>query len=210
MLGCAPGEFDRWIAAWIDEMGTLIISIALAATSFISQPVMFSPASQQSPAVPTRKTKVDVRYDKKKALTTIRLEELTLWKNPIHFEQIGMIFAFDYPQRVIITPKTVSIGFYSATEDWTPFPTDSLVALLDGIRLDLGKMEGGDGKLGGPGGFSLERRRTSISYQDFSRIAQAKKVVMLVGDRKYDLSDEQVQSLRDFLELMQQEGQEFK
>jgi hypothetical protein len=191
-------------------MRTLIISIALAATSFISPLGMFSSASPQPPTAPRRKTKVDVRYDKKKDLTTVRLEELVLWTNPIHFEQIGMLVEFEYPQRIIVTPKTVSLIFYSATQDFRAFPTDSLVALLDGIRLDLGKMEGGNGDLGGPHRFTLERRRSSISYQDFSRIASAKKLVMLVSDRKYDLTDEQIQSLHNFLELMQQEGQEFK
>jgi hypothetical protein len=196
---------ESQLAKYLLAFGT----VCCIAPTLCSQPGTFSPASQRSPTVPKRKTKVDVRYDKKKALTTVRLEELILWKNPIHFEQIGMIVEFDYPQRIIVTPKTVSIVFHSATRDGRPFPTDSLVALLDGIRLDLGEMEGGDGNLG-PGRSFLERRRISISYQDFSRITQAKKVVMLVGDRKYDLSDEQVQSLRDFLEFMQQEGQEFK
>ena len=183
-------------------MKTLIIAFALTVNPFVSPLITFSPpVLQQSAARPKRKTKIDVRYDRQKNITTIQLEELVLWQNPVQFEQIGLVVGFEYPNRIIVTPKSVSVVFRSTTRDWTPFPhNNTLAALLDGVRQDLGKMEGVD----------FEHRRISISYQDFARIANATKVAWLFGDRKYELTDKQIKSLGDFLELMQREGQEFK
>ena len=184
-------------------MKTLIIAFALAVNPFVSPLIMFSPPHvlQQSAASPKRKIKVDVRYDRQKNITTVKLEKLVLWQNPVNFEEIGLVVGFEYPNRIIVTPESVSVVFYTATRDWTPFPRNNkLAALLDGVRQDLGKVEEVD----------FERRRISISYQDFARIANATKVACLFGDRKYELTEKQIKSLRDFLELMQQEGQEFK
>lgn len=165
------------------------------------------PASPQKTS--TRKTKVDVRYNKKTDTTTIQLEELVVWKNPIGFEELGVNFGFDYPKRTIVTPKLVSLRFISATKNWDPFPVDDVDVLLDGVRFTLGKLEPRNGSRP-RGGDIIEGRRLSISFQDFSRIARAHTVAIIIGDRKYDLTSGHLQLLRDFLELMRQEGQEFK
>jgi len=190
-----------------------IIIIVLSTIALSSPLTHFSeistPAAGQSKTA--RKTKVDVKYDKKRDLTTVRLEDLILWKNPAFFEQVTMAIAFDYPKRTIATPKSVSVVFYSATKDRTAFRNEDFVATLDGVRLDLGKMERrGNRNLNSPGGFFFDTVRTSIPYQEFLRIAQAKKLRLEVGGDTYDLSAEQLQSLANFLQLMQQEGQEFK
>jgi hypothetical protein len=186
-----------------------MVAIVLAANLivFAMGHTFMGPESPQKTS--TRKTKVDVRYNKKTDRTTVLLEELIIWKNPIRFEEIGMTVGFDYPKRTIITPKLVSLRFIAATKDWDPFPVDDVDVMLDRARFNLGKMESRKGSLYRAGDI-IEGRRLSISYQDFSRIAKAHRVVILIGDRKYDLTDSHLQLLRDFLELMQQEGQEFK
>jgi hypothetical protein len=171
--------------------------------------VLFAGVLPQSPSAEKRKTKVDVHYDRKTDRTTIRLEELILWKNPVHFEQVGLTVAFDYPKSVIVTPKNVSLTFLAASRDWNPFPTNSLMAVLGDARLDLGNLEGGNGNLNRRSDM-MERRRISVLFEDFSRIARAKKAAFQIGDRKYDLQVEHLELLQNFLELMQQEGQEFK
>ena len=187
----------------------LVVSIILAANpiSFATSHTPVGSESRQKTS--TRKTNVDVRYNKKTDITTVQLEELIIWKNPIHFEQVGMTFGFDYPKRTIVTPKLVTLRFLAATKDWDPFPVDDVDVMLDGTRFTVGKMEPRKGSRSGAGDI-IEARRLSISYQEFSRIAKAHRVAILIGERKYDLTDGHLQLLRDFLELMQQEGQEFK
>ena len=177
-------------------------------------PILFSATRALTPLAQrqntsTPKTKVDIRYDKKKDMTTAELEELILWKNPSRFEKVSMFVGFEYPKRIIATPKFVSLVFESATRDWDPFPVDDVVATSDGARFELGKMAPRKGSLYRAGDV-IERRRITISYLDFSRIAKAKKAAILIGDRKYDLTERHLQLLTDFLELMQQEGKEFK
>ena len=84
---------------------------------------------------------------------------------------------FDYPKRIIVTPKFVSLLFNSATKDWDPFPTDAVVAMLDGTRFDMGQMEPRKGSRPRVG--DITELRITISYQDFSRIAKAKRVALL-------------------------------
>ena len=53
---------------------------------------------------------------KKKDMTShFELEELILWKNPSRFEKVSMFVGFEYPKRIIATPKFVSLVFESAT-----------------------------------------------------------------------------------------------
>jgi len=187
----------------------LVVTIVLAANLISFATSHTTVCSELPQKTSTRKTKVDVRYNKKTDTSTIQLEELVIWKNPIRFEQIGITFGFDYPKRTIVTPKIVSLRFMTATKDWDPFPVDDVDVMLDGARFSLGKMEPRRGSRP-RGGDIMESRRISISYQDFSRMAKSHRVAILIGDQKYDLTDGHLQLLRDFLELMQQEGQEFK
>ncbi len=185
--------------------------IFLLASLFVVHPYPLL-KGYESLAQTRRKTKVDVKYDKRKELSTVWLEELVLWKNPVGFQQVTMAASFNYPKRVIVTPKTVSLRFRSATEDRSPFVGDKLVAVVDGVRLELGKFEDFDNRslTTTPGNFLFDRVSNSISYEDFVKLAQARSLTMIVASRDYKLSTEQIQMLRDFLELMQAQGQEFK
>jgi hypothetical protein len=158
-----------------------------------------------------RKTNVDVKYDKKKDTTTINLDDLILWKNPFGFEWVSLDVRFEYPKRTIVTPKSVSLIFISAARNMSAFRSGKLGAVVDGVRMDLGDLDlPRHQNLSSSKGPFMEVLGGPIPYQDFLRIAQAKKVRLEVGGNKYDLSDRQMQSLNKFLQLMQQEGVEFK
>lgn len=159
-----------------------------------------------------RKTKIDVKYDKKKDVSTVRLEELVLWKSPVGFQQVTMSVSFDYPKRVIVTPKTVSLRFRAVTDDRSPFLGEKLEAMVDGVRAELGKFKDFDSRSLTPtrGQFLFDKVDNSISYADFVKLAQARSLTMIVASKDYKLSVEQMQMLRDFLEVMQAEGHELK
>jgi hypothetical protein len=158
-----------------------------------------------------RKTKVDVKYDKKKNVTTVRLESMVLSENPIEFEQVSMGALFEYPAHIIETPKSVSLIFFSTAQYMATFRNGALGAVIDGIPLNLGTFElPGNRNLRSPKGPFSETLRVSIPYQDFMRIAQGKTVRLEVGGNKFNLTESQIQALDNFLQLMQQEGVEFK
>jgi hypothetical protein len=161
-----------------------------------------------------RKTKVDLRYDKKKDITTVWLEYMPLWKNPLGFEQVDISFSFDYPKRTIVTPASVSVSVHSATKGGPLFGNKcDLIVMADGSSYSFGDMKGGcnqNRNLTSSRDTSLERLSAAIPFEDFSRIAKAKRVKIHIGGRTYDLSEKHLQSLYDFIELMRQEGQEFK
>jgi hypothetical protein len=190
---------------------TLSVIFLSYAPFTLAQQVSQASASQRDSK---HTTKVDVKYDKKKDLTTVWLKDLTLWKNPITFEQINMSVSFDYPKHIIVLPNSVLITIYSASKWGTLFENESdLIVIADNIRLSLGKM-GREGEpnsaLSSSATVFYERLKLAIPYENFSRIAKANKVEVRIGGRPYNLTDKQLQSLNDLLELMQQEGHEFK
>jgi hypothetical protein len=195
----------------------VVVTIAFAVI-ILSYPSGVFPqgANQQSANLrkSERKTKVDLRYDKKKDITTVWLEYMPLWKNPLGFEQVDISFSFDYPKRTIVTPTSVSVIVHSATKGWPLFENKcDLIMMADGSSFSFGDMKGGcnhnRNRASGRDTF-LERLSAAIPFDDLSRIAKAKEVKIQIGGRTYDLSEKHVQSLNDFVELMRQEGQEFK
>ena len=198
-------------------MKYVVVTITFAAIILSYPSGVFSQGANQPSANQRKsegKTKVDLRYDKKKDTTTVWLEYMPLWKNPLGFEQVDISFSFDYPKRAIVTPTSVSVTVHSATKGWPLFENKcDLIVMADGSSFSYGDMKGGcnqNRNLTSGRDTSLERLSAAIPYEDFSRIAKAKEVKVQIGGRAYDLSEKHLQSLNDFVELMRQEGQEFK
>jgi hypothetical protein len=196
-------------------MKSLLITFALALVIPTSPAKLFAqlPSQLVSPrSNARRKTKVDVKYDKKTDLSTARLERIVLWEHPIGFEQISMTVSFDYPKRTIVTPKSVSLAFSSVTKGRRGFVNEDCLATVDGSKVDLGPLErrGNRDLMVVPGGSYFDRVQVTIPFADFARLAHAKKTTLAVGGNSCDLKDDQIQMLADFLQLMQQEGLEFK
>ena len=199
-------------------MRYFVVAIALSA-SFLDPSLGVSAQDRNRPPAGQRKsehkTKVDLKYDHKKDVTTVWLDELKLWENPTGFEQVDITFSFDYPKRVIATPKTVLVTVRTAMQGGPLFDYQrDLVVTADGSRLSLGEMEGGDRRSRSltpqRSEIYFEKLALAIPYEDFAAIARAKSVTVQIGERSYNLSDKQLQSLNDFLELMEAEGREFR
>lgn len=194
-------------------MKRILITKALVATLFVALPAIPA-AVAQKPQAPKRNLKVDVRYDKKKDVTTLRLEPLVIWEGgfAVPRDSMYMLVAFEYPKRTIVKPQEVWIHFDGGSGgDWEPFPTPNFAAVVDGVRLDLGTFEGGRGALirSVPrGGIVIERRRQKVSFDNFAKIASARKLTLVIGDHDYDIATEHLQALNYFYQLMQQEGRE--
>ena len=159
-----------------------------------------------------RKTKVDVKYNKKKDLGIVILEQVMLWDSPGPFQEVRMNVSFTFPTHRIVTPKTVSMVFTAFTKETIEFKYDGFEAIIDGQRLDLGQMERARTfyRSAPPNGPFFDVLQKAVPYDDFVRIATGKQVRLIVGGSPYDLSPDQRQMLSDFLMLMQQEGEEFK
>ena len=163
--------------------------------------------------MPRRKTKVDLKYDKGKDLTTVRLP-ISLWEGLNHTDSVNFDVAFTYPGHKIVTPKTVRLLFYGSNDSGIEFAIDPrLIFVIDDVRVDLGKMKMVHHSVETRGEYSLRSFQVfdhSISYDDFVRIAKANKVEIELDDRKYNVLSKHLQSIRDFAELMTQSGEEFK
>jgi hypothetical protein len=173
-------------------------------------------AGTNTPNVRRSKTKVDVKYDKASDMTTVWLAPMTV----IHTggenerEELELSASFSFPKHTIITPASVKIHVFSIYAGGAGFEEDRrLIVTADDERIDLGNME-----LGFQDSFRPSHDRfpwvsqnlsLSVGYTDFLRVSKARKVQGVVGRKKFTLSSKQLQFLKDFAELMQQQGQEF-
>ena len=174
--------------------------------------------SQGAGTTPNRrsKTAVDVKYDKSSDTTSVRLASMTVIQNLGGNEQelLELSVSFSYPKQVIATPKTVTIFVYSLYAGGAGFEDNRrLIVTLDGVQTDLGNMDLVVDKSLSLRNDSIpwvqQNVRLSIQSTDFFRMAKAKQVKVVVGRKKFAFSEKQIQSLRDFADLMQQEGQPF-
>ncbi len=174
-------------------MRTLIIAVVLATSLLVTKP--------QPP------TQLTAEYDKKKQMTTLYSGQVVLWKQP-YMQQLSLVASFEFPKQTITKPQMVLLSFQTLVKEKLLFPTMTLSVLVDDQRFDFGKMSG---EWKGPsGGLWIERLKTPISYEQFSQIVSAKKVVMIVAEREYNLSDDHLRSLRALAQVMQREGQQVK
>ena len=76
---------------------------------------------------------------------------------------------------------------------------------------NLGKLKGSQRNQIHPASRTIyEDESITISYDDFTRIATANNVTIMIGKRKFDLSSAQIRLLSEFHKLMQREGQKTK
>ena len=163
--------------------------------------------SQRSAAAKPRNLLVDVHYDKNKDVTTLSLKNRSLWRDPLGREWLAISLSFSYPKTAIVKPKELTLTFDVASKDWEPFPVKTVSAVADGTRIDLGEVNERVDPISQDSPVSYEKRSLKISFENFSQMALAKKLTLVVGDRKYEISARNREVLRDFLELMQREGE---
>jgi hypothetical protein len=192
-------------------MKIIVIALALITnplfSGFIETPVF------QTPATSTQPIRVNASYNKKKDVTKLFLEPLFLWVNrtPKQFEAVRLVIGFECPGKKIVRPKEVGFWFSATSENFVSFPSLEFSVSIDGALLELGKLKGTQRNQVFPDGrITYEDESITISYEDFTRIATAKDVTIIIGKRKFDLPSEDIRLLREFHKLMQREGQEIK
>ena len=194
-------------------MKIILIALALIAnslfTGFIDTPAFQEPASS---------TKIDIQinvsHDKKKDVTKLFLQPLMLWSNrtPDQSEQVRLFVGFECPNKKIVRPTEVLFTFSARSENFVSFPSLEFSVLLDGAPLELGRLKGSQRNDIHPlvSRVVYEDESITISHDDFTRIATAGNVTIMIGKRKFDLSSRQIRLLREFHKVMQREGQEIK
>lgn len=191
----------------------IIVAVALILNSlspgFMETPIFQKPAASTTPSIQVKAT-----FDKKKNVTTLYLPPLQLWsnRNPDQAEQVRLFVGFECPGTKIVTPKEVTFWFSATSQNFVSFPSLKFSVLLDGTLLELGDLKGNQRKqINSPKSSTVyDDESIIISYEDFTRIASANSVTIIVGKRKFDLSSGAIQFLREFQKLMEREGQEIK
>lgn len=187
-------------------MRRVLIAIALIATPLLALAQTPAPAAKP-------KLKVNVRYDKEKDVTKLELEPLSIWNGASGkglADGMMMSVSFVFPQHTIVKPEQVWFLFVAGSDQSSePFKTEKIAALVDGVRIDLGTFKAGRGNVirtAADKGQEYEGRAHSVSYENFAKLASAKKLTLLISDLKCEISEEHLQALRDFHNLMQREG----
>ena len=189
----------------------IILAVALIINSLglIGTPLLQKPATSTKPGI-----QVNASFDKKKNVTKLFLQPLQLWvnRNPDQVEQVRLFVGFECPGTKIVTPKEVTFTFSATSQNFVSFPSLKFSVLLDGTLLELGNLKGNQRKqINSPKSSTVyDDESISISYEDFTRIATANSVTIIVGKRKFDLPTGAIRLLREFQKLMEREGQEIQ
>lgn len=115
-------------------------------------------------------------------------------------ERLELTMYFAYPGKKFQTPEWVTIGFLSSTERPQRYTDYALVAKADKQSIDLGTMKVLQTiNYARRGQLPLIRQtmELAIPYQEFLRLANAKKVSMRIGSAEFDLEKELLEAIRD-------------
>jgi hypothetical protein len=115
-------------------------------------------------------------------------------------ERLEITMYFAYPGKKFATPQWVTVGFLSSTENPQKYTDFALVAVADKQQLELGTMRvlqtvnyARRGKLP----LIRQTMELPIPYQDFLRLANAKKVTFRLGSAEFGLEKEHLEAIRD-------------
>lgn len=153
--------------------------------------------------------KIETTYDPAKdrsmvffKLIPVKQLEEPKFEEEIQFsdERMELTAYFAYPGQTLITPKWITIGLLSATENPQKYKDHKLAVKVDGKWVELGTMKV-------LSKVTYERRirlplvqQTSelpIPYQQFLQLANAKKVKVKLGSEEFDLEKNHLEAIRD-------------
>ncbi len=199
---------------------TVLLSLTVVTVFGYSQ-------TPSAPQTPKHKTKVGTKYDAHKNETEVRVGPLDLWKPPQHngagdmnFEKVELFVSFSYPGKKIVTPATVNLVAVSYSQ-WGPqlekrpgisISTDSGVHNLGDLELVSSDRQRVTTRAAPPYTqdiLTTEVVRKSIPFAEFAQISESKKAEIKLGDRKFKITDENLEAFRNFVTLMKQQGMEF-
>lgn len=207
-------------------MRSLVMRLSMAALLCVSASIGGSAQNDAGSQKTKRKTKVETRYDEKRGETLATIGPFELWKPPqnpltgeVNYESIDLSVSFTYPGRKIVKPNSVTLLVFTSSEGDAHFEKNRRLSFsTNSGQYDLGEMEyleKAEGRVAkkalGVANLPLVREvlRKSIPLEDFSRIAEAEKADIKIGDRKIKLEKKHLEAFRNFVLLMREEGLEF-
>lgn len=116
-------------------------------------------------------------------------------------ERMELTAYFAYPGQTLITPKWITLGLLSATENPQKYKDFKLTLKVDGQWVELGTM-----KVLSTVTYTARPRRLPvvrqtaelpIPYQQFLQLANAKKVKVKLGSEEFDLEKKHLEAIRD-------------
>ena len=99
------------------------------------------------------------------------------------------------------TPDVITLSLFIASKDRTFVDNRSLSIKLDGKQLIKGQTELASGRTNGVEVYAS--LRTMVSVEEFKSLAKAKQVVLSVGPREFELTNQMTGGLRDLLSLIE-------
>jgi len=165
--------------------------------------------------ISTHNRKVETSYDQAKKITTVRLNPMQVYGEPLsssHYiggDEASLSASFTFSGRTLkVQPKRVLLTLTSTSQDWKYTDYRKLTALVDGKRLNLGPMEHlplfkvhATANVNSDDYIS-QGIAISLPYKRFLQIANGKKVQMRVGPREFKLDRNHLEALRDLATLM--------
>ncbi len=186
------------------------ILLCLCATFGLAQGALTPPAKRNFKYA----GKIVSTYDKSKDKTIVLIQLMDVedvedprpvWEDtpskPRQQDRLGLTMFFGYPGEKLATPQYVSIGFTYIALEPQQYGDHLLSAKIDGERITLGKMQVlGTQEVIVRTAYKRYTRRALelvIPYEQFLRLANAKKVKMKLGETEFDLSKDHLEAVRD-------------
>ena len=159
--------------------------------------------------------KVETSYDQVKEITTVRLNPMQVYGEPLASSQYvggdeaSFDASFSYSgQTLRAQPKRILFSLTSTSQNWkyTDFP--KLSALVDGKLLNLGPLEQlpsfsvNASANTNSDDYISQGITVSLTYKTFLRIANGNKVQIRMGPRQFDLVANHLEALRYFATRM--------
>ena len=165
--------------------------------------------------ISTHNGKIETNYDQVKAITTVQLNPMQVYGEPLDSSQyIGRDEAsfnasFTYSGRTLrAQPKRVLFSLTSTSQDWKYTDFRKMTALVDGKSLNLGPLEHvpsftvNASANANSDDYISQGIAISLTYKTFLRIANGKEVQMRIGPREFELGKNHLEALRDLATRM--------
>jgi hypothetical protein len=121
--------------------------------------------------------------------------------HPHQYDRLQFSLGFTYPGKTLVTPKFIEVAVMYVALDPQKYEGHILSAKMDNERVELGRMSVRYRNL-------VEHRfsykpytsvalEMSISYEQLLRLANAKKVKMMLGKFEFDLDEDHLDAIRD-------------
>ncbi len=143
--------------------------------------------------------KIETSYDKFKDRTTVETNYMRVAGSDWNSNPLEIAARLNYPGQTPSKPRLAILYFYSATKTWR-FKTEPTVLLLvDGERVDLGKAVLMDQDIHADR-YSVSVREylgVAVPFSTFEKIAGASSVEMQLGEIEFGLSDKVLATFRE-------------